>query len=131
MSAAFPSSCDRLYIACTVGYKDERTLLDAALKWPLNVDPSFEEHWRNECEVIEEGSWGRRLRLFYHEFYGEGFEVAPGQTFRREAGEQPFAGITWSGSVLQCLPCSWRATHEVLPFDDNYCAIGTVLGMVC
>jgi len=25
-----------------------------------------------QCEALETGDWGRTLRLFYHEFYGEG-----------------------------------------------------------
>ena len=31
-----------------------------------------------KCEVLESGSWGRRIRLFYHNFYGEGIELEPG-----------------------------------------------------
>jgi len=80
------------------GYSNEKELLEASLKWPLNVDPNFEKRWRHDCEVLESGAWGRRLRLFYHEFYGEGFEIFPGQTFRRESSNKPYAGITWSGT---------------------------------
>ena len=90
---------------CTTGHKDEQSLLDASLKWPLNVDSEFEKRWRHDCEVLETGDWGRRLRLFYHEFYGEGFEVLPGQTFRRDATERPFAGITWSGFAVLLIVC--------------------------
>ncbi len=42
--------------------------------------------------MMEEGQWGRRLRLFYHLFYGEGFVVRPGKSFQRERTDRPFAG---------------------------------------
>ena len=45
---------------------------DAGLKWELCVDPEFESKWFSDCEVLEAGPWGQRLRLFYHTFYGEG-----------------------------------------------------------
>ena len=34
---------------------------------------------RRPSEVLESGVWGRRIRIFFHEFYGEGFELQPGQ----------------------------------------------------
>ena len=42
--------------------------------------------------MIEEGGWGRRLRLFYHIFYGEGFVVRPEQAYTRQPDSRPFAG---------------------------------------
>ena len=36
--------------------------------------------------------------LFYHEFYGEGFEINPGFEYTRGADDRPFAGIVWSGA---------------------------------
>jgi len=47
--------------------------------------------------VEEEGEWGKRVRLFYHIFYGEGYVVQPGRQYQREADSRPFAGIVWSG----------------------------------
>ena len=45
----------------------------------------------------KDGAWGRRIKLFYHEFYGEGFEVKSGQCYTRMADTRPYAGIVWSG----------------------------------
>lgn len=42
--------------------------------------------------MIEEGEWGRRLRLFYHIFYGEGFVVKPSYIYTRQPDSRPFAG---------------------------------------
>ena len=62
------------------------------LSWEVNVDPEFKAHWWNECQELEEGRWGKRMRLFYHIFYGEGFVIHPGETYRREEDQRPFAG---------------------------------------
>ena len=50
--------------------------------------------------MLEEGEWGRRLRLFYHVFYGEGFVVRPHQHYTREADSRPFAGEVYVGSYI-------------------------------
>ncbi len=47
--------------------------------------------------MLEEGAFGRRLRIFFHEFYGEGFELKGGAVWERAADERPFACIVWSG----------------------------------
>lgn len=78
------------------------------------MDPDFEQKWSRRCldeeNVLEKGEWGRRIRLFFHEFYGEGFEVLPGCTYTRskeERGGMPFAGVVWSGvGVLNDTPIS-------------------------
>lgn len=56
------------------------------------MDPGFKEQWQRDCEVMEEGLWGRKLRLFYHIFYGEGFVVQPGEKYEREKTNRPYAG---------------------------------------
>ena len=62
------------------------------LQWEDNVDPCFKERWWRECGVEEEGEWGRRVRLFYHIFYGEGYVIRPGGQYQRDADNKPFAG---------------------------------------
>lgn len=63
-----------------------------AVDWEVNTAPDFREQWWRQCDVIEEGEWGRRLRLFYHMFYGEGFVVKPGYSYTRQSDSRPFAG---------------------------------------
>eukprot|EP00036_Acanthoecidae_sp_10tr_P013983 CAMPEP_0206287296 /NCGR_PEP_ID=MMETSP0106_2-20121207/1035_1 /ASSEMBLY_ACC=CAM_ASM_000206 /TAXON_ID=81532 /ORGANISM="Acanthoeca-like sp., Strain 10tr" /LENGTH=408 /DNA_ID=CAMNT_0053717829 /DNA_START=88 /DNA_END=1312 /DNA_ORIENTATION=+ len=81
------------------GIANEEELFAQTIKWERNVDPEFEAKWFRDCAAkpLEEGEWGRRLRLFHHHFYGEGFEVNPGQRYERPPSDQPFAGIVWSG----------------------------------
>lgn len=62
------------------------------MDWDLNTAANFCELWRRQCEVLEEGEWGRRVRLFYHLFYGEGFVISPGHTYTRQPNTRPFAG---------------------------------------
>lgn len=62
------------------------------LEWEDNVDGCFKEHWWRQCGVEEEAEWGKRVRLFYHIFYGEGYVVHPGRQYQREADSRPFAG---------------------------------------
>lgn len=82
------------------GLPSDEALLKETLDWGVNTDPGFKQQWWHNCEELEAGEWGRRIRLFYHIFYGEGFVVHPGQTHQREADPRPFAGIVWSGEGL-------------------------------
>ena len=79
------------------GLSDEDSFVKSTINWEANVDSEFKEKWWQQCETISEGSWGRKVRLFYHMFYGEGFIVHPGQSYSRELDQRPFAGIVWSG----------------------------------
>merc|ERR1712139_245949 len=56
------------------------------------------EKWFRPCDAVEEGAWGRRRRIFHHEFDGEGFEILPGQSYVRPGGEEPYAALVWSGN---------------------------------
>ena len=60
------------------GFSNEQQLFDETIDWDLNVDPKFQDKWLREASVLEIGAWGRRIRIFNFEFYGEGFEIAPG-----------------------------------------------------
>ena len=89
------------------GLSDEADLMRQTIDWDQNVDPDFESKWRRDCETLETGDWGRRLRLFYHDFYGEGFEISPAlgdksvagstTTYTRAADDRPYACLVWSG----------------------------------
>ena len=58
----------------------------------MNTASDFQERWWRKCETLSEGEWGRRVRLFYHIFYGEGLVVHPGKKYHKEADSRPFAG---------------------------------------
>lgn len=79
------------------GLADEQSLLAQTIKWDLNVDPEFHAKWHRDVQVLDQGAFGRRLRIFFHQFYGEGFEIKPGQTLARPSDGRPFACIVWSG----------------------------------
>lgn len=80
------------------GIESHEALLEQTLKWDLNIDTEFEKKWHHECEYLEKGDWGQRMQLFYHDFYGEGFEINAKQSYTRVADNRPYAGIVWSGS---------------------------------
>ncbi len=42
--------------------------------------------------MLEEGEWGKMVRLFYHIFYGEGLIIRPGQVYERAKDTRPYAG---------------------------------------
>ena len=82
------------------GLKDEDDFVQQAVDWKTSTHPQFKRNHYRPSQVIEEGSWGRRLQIFFDEFYGEAFEIQPGETFTRKADERPFAGIVWSGEGM-------------------------------
>lgn len=89
------------------GLADEDSVVENTFNWEANVDSGFKDKWWRKCETVDEGSWGRKVRLFYHMFYGEGFIVSPGQSYTRQAEKRPFAGIVWSGEgTINGLPFS-------------------------
>ncbi|WP_324716597.1 hypothetical protein U7230_14795 [Carboxydochorda subterranea] len=79
------------------GFHDEAQLLRQAVDWEVSTAPDFEARHRRKPVLLEEGRWGRRLRIFFDEFYGEALEIRPGQRYRWPATDRPRAGIVWSG----------------------------------
>lgn len=79
------------------GLKDTDDVYTQTVHFEGSRDPKFEEKWFRSCAPVEEGSWGRRRRIFHHEFNGEGFEILPGQSYVRNAGDEPYAALVWSG----------------------------------
>lgn len=80
------------------GLRDEEDFLRQAVDWETSVDPRFKERFHRKAQVLESGPWGRRLRIFFDRFYGEGIEVDPSQRYVRPADPRPWAGIVWSGT---------------------------------
>ena len=79
------------------GLVNEVDLFNNTINLPDNTDPEFKsKNWR-KCDTLSEGDWGRQIRVFYQLFYGEGFIIKPGSTFKREGDQRPYAGIVWSG----------------------------------
>lgn len=82
------------------GLKDEKAFVEEVVNWDVSIDPKFKEKWYRPSKVIEQGSWGRRLQIFFDAFYGEALEIQPGQSYTRIKDERPFAGIVWSGKGM-------------------------------
>jgi len=78
------------------------TVMRQAIHYEGSRDPKFKEKWFRPCAPVEEGAWGRRRRVFHHEFNGEGFEINPGESYERPGGEEPYAALVWSGSGTVC-----------------------------
>lgn len=90
---------DRLWRSLALrGLRDEADILAQTVDWQRSTDPDFKTHHFRPSRTLDEGSWGRRLQIFFDEFYGEALEVNPGHTYTCEEAQQPFAGIVWSGS---------------------------------
>lgn len=79
------------------GIRNEKEWVEKLLRWDICTDPSFKAKYHKSIEILDKGSWGSRFRIFFDEFYGEGFEVHPGARMERPATDQPYAGIVWSG----------------------------------
>lgn len=79
------------------GLTDEKALLDEAIDWDANKDPDFKKKWHTKCDILEEGEWGKKVQLFYHKFYGEGFIVNSGHKYVSAEDSRPRAGVVWSG----------------------------------
>lgn len=79
------------------GLRDADDVMAQTIHFKGSLDPKFQEKWFRPCAPIERGAWGSRRRIFHHEFNGEGFEVLPGQSYERPAGDEPCAALVWSG----------------------------------
>lgn len=79
------------------GLKDADDVFNQTVHFEGSRDPKFEEKWFRPCDPVESASWGRRRRIFHHEFNGEGFEILPGESYTRSAGDEPYAALVWSG----------------------------------
>jgi hypothetical protein len=80
------------------GLPDEHAYIEQLIDWELSTDDGFKEKYGRVPKVLEEGVWGRRYQIFYDAFYGEGWEILPGQSFRLDAFAAPRAGVLWSGA---------------------------------
>ncbi|MEK6616868.1 MAG: ARMT1-like domain-containing protein, partial [Bacteroidota bacterium] len=82
---------------CLRGLKDEEDFVNQLVNWELSAEPKFKEKNYRPSKVIEQGAWGRSLRIFFDQFYGEAFEIKSGCEFKRKEDKKPFACIVWSG----------------------------------
>ena len=99
------------------GFKDEKELVEKAIDWDTSTDPNFEKKYYKPSSVIEEGLWGRRIQIFFDNFYGEGIEINPGESMIRNSDDRPFAGVVWSGKGKingNNLNCSFLEEKEFL-----------------
>ncbi|KAI6654645.1 hypothetical protein LOD99_1039 [Oopsacas minuta] len=79
------------------GLVDEKNLFEQTIDWEMNIQPTLIDKLSQKCKVLEEGTWGKKLQIFYHLFYGEGLIIAPGQSVKLNKCEKPRGGICWSG----------------------------------
>lgn len=80
------------------GLKDEEAFVEEVVNWEVSTDPDFKKKYYRPSKIIEEGDWGKRIQIFFDNFYGEAFEIQPNHIWKRAADERPFAGIVWSGN---------------------------------
>jgi len=105
------------------GVSSEREFINELVKWDLTTDPNFKEKFYRPIKVLEEGTWGRRIQIFFDEFYGEGFEVKAGKTYLRKSDVRPFSGIVWSGNgTINSNPisCSNLLEQEFLVIPNTH-----------
>ena len=62
-----------------------------------SADPEFRQACYRPAQLLDEGRWGRRFRIFFDAFYGEAIEIAPGRGWARPADDRPMAGLLWAG----------------------------------
>lgn len=85
---------------CLRGLKDEEDFVKQLVNWELSAEPKFKEKNYRPSRVIGQGAWGKSLRIFFDQFYGEAFEINSGCEFRRNEDKKPFACIVWSGEGI-------------------------------
>jgi len=95
------------------GLADADAVMEQTVHYKASRDPKFKEKWFRNCGAVEEGAWGRRRRIFHHEFNGEGFEILPGQSYDRPGGEEPYAALVWSGNGSVCAISSEKQFEPV------------------
>jgi len=88
---------EELSTSCLRGLADFKALVEQGIDWSLSTDADFKRRFFKRAEVLESGSWGRMLRIFFEPFYGEAIEIEPNSEWIRRADPRPFAGIVWSG----------------------------------
>jgi hypothetical protein len=79
------------------GLADDETLLSEAVDWSKSCSQTFKQDNFRPAQVISSGDWGRQIRIFWDNFYGEGWEVNAGQQWTRPKDNQPVAALVWSG----------------------------------
>lgn len=83
---------------CLRGLKDEDDFVNQVVNWEVSSDPDFEKNYFRPIRILESGSWGRKYRIFFDRFYGEGLELEPGESHTFREKDRPVGGIVWSGS---------------------------------
>lgn len=76
---------------------NEDGFIDSLLDWNHTTDQTLKDRFLHAPQIIEEGVWGKRYRIFFDMFYGEGWEIKPNQSYTFKAKQTPQGGIVWSG----------------------------------
>jgi hypothetical protein len=78
------------------GLANPEEFLENLVDWEQCVDPNFKENHYRPSQELESGDWGKRLRIFFDDFDGQGFEILPGKSMTHTF-TKPFAALLWSG----------------------------------
>ncbi|MBI4163089.1 MAG: hypothetical protein HY513_05380 [Candidatus Aenigmarchaeota archaeon] len=80
------------------GLKGEEDFSDSLVDWSKTQIEDFKEKFHRPIKMLESGSWGRRYRIFFDSFYGEGWEIKSGNSLQLNKKDNPIAAIVWSGA---------------------------------
>lgn len=94
-----PERQDRYQKFVLRGLKNEDEYIDLLLDWQATTHKDFKNKYFHKPDIIENGSWGRRMQIFFDTFYGEAWEILPGQTMKASLKNVPIAGVIWSGQA--------------------------------
>ncbi len=100
------------------GIQDETSFVDLLIDWESSSDIDFQKRFQRPIQIIDEGLWGKRFRIFFDMFYGEGWEIKSKVSFPSK--HKPIAGIVWSGKgMLNGSTISQEENNEFLIVPDN------------
>lgn len=97
------------------GLKDEQAFIDELIDWELSTSQALTGKYFHTPARVSSGKWGTRSRVFFGNFYGEEWEVLPGQSMHVPASEVPRAGIVWRGEgTINGIPLTMHGKNEFL-----------------
>jgi len=94
-----PSACEHIKKTTVLrGLPDDNALLDEAINFPKTISKTFKEDNYRPAKLLQEGSWGKCMRIFFDNFYAEAWEIKKGHVYERAPTDKPIAGLIWCGN---------------------------------